>query len=124
MTDSGPDTAAGLKAWALDGVRWARVRLELLGIEAREHTTDALVLMLTSLAALALLCLGLVFFSVLVTVLLWDSHRTLVLALFTALFFTLGGVAVFMARGAWRRSRQWFAASLGELRQDEERLKP
>lgn len=124
MTDSGPDTAGGLKAWALDGVRWARVRLELLGLEAREHTSDALLLMLTSLAALVLLSLGLVFFSLLVTVLLWESHRTLVLALFTALFFTLGAVFVFMARAAWRRSRQWFAASLGELRQDEERLKP
>ena len=71
-----------------------------------------------------LLSLGLVFFSVLVTVLLWDSHRTLVLALFTALFLTLGVVGVFMARAAWSRSRQWFAASLGELRQDEDRLQP
>lgn len=124
MTDSGPDTAAGLKAWALDGVRWARVRLELLGLEAREHTTDALLLLLTSLAALFLLSLGLVFFAVLVTVLLWDTHRTLVLAVFTALFLTLGVVCVVVARNTLRRSRQWFAASLGELRQDEERLKP
>lgn len=116
--------ATSLRGWLHDGVQLLRVRLELLGVEAQEHALDAISLLLGGLAAVSLLGTGLVFMAVLFTVLLWDSQRVLVLALLTAMFLTLGAVALWWVRAKWRATVSWFAASVSELRQDEERLKP
>ena len=69
-----------LRGWLHDGVALLRVRLELFGVEAREHALASVELLLAGLAALLFLGLGLGFFAVLLTVLLWDSHRLLALA--------------------------------------------
>jgi uncharacterized membrane protein YqjE len=116
--------ASGLKGWLFDGVQLLRVRLELLGVEAREHAFTVVELLLLGLAAVILLGLGMGFLAVLLTVLLWDGHRTLALALFTAFFLTLGAVALVWAVVRWRRSQHWFEASLQELRRDEQQLRP
>ncbi len=116
--------ASGLRGWLSDGVELLRVRLELLGVEAREHAYTVVELLLLGLAAVILLGLGLGFLAMLLTVLLWDGHRTLALALFTAIFLTLGTVALVWAWVRWRRSQRWFEASLQELRRDERQLRP
>ena len=116
--------ATSLRGWLHDGVQLLRVRLELLGVEAQEHALDAISLLLGGLAAVVLLGTGLVFMAVLFTVLLWDSQRVLILALLTATFLTLGAVALWWVRTKWRATVSWFTASVSELRQDEERLKP
>ena len=116
--------AGSVSGWLRDGVQLLRVRLELFGVEAREHALATVELLLAGLAAVLLLTLGLGFLAVLLTVLLWDSHRVLALAVFTTLFLTLGGVACALLRSRWRATRHWFEASLGELRQDGERLAP
>jgi len=116
--------ARSLSGWLHDGVQLLRVRLELFSVEAREHALATVELLLTGLAAVLLLTLGLGFLSVLLTVLLWDSHRVLALAVFSTLFLTLGGVACALLRSRWRSTRRWFEASLGELKQDGERLAP
>lgn len=67
------------------------VRLALLGVEAAEHAQDVAEAMGAAVAAAVLLSLGLGFLAVLLTVLLWDSHRLLALAVFTAVFFDAGG---------------------------------
>ena len=113
-----------LRGWLHDGVQLLRVRLELLSVEAREHALATLELLLAGLAAVLLLGLGLGFLSVLLTVLLWDSHRVLALAVFSTLFLTLGGMALLLLRSRWQASRRWFESSLDELRQDGERLAP
>jgi len=119
-----PGLAGSVRAWLHDGVRLLRVRLELFGVEAREHALATVELLLTGLAAVLLLTLGLGFLSVLLTVLLWDSHRVLALTVFATLFLTLGGVACALLLSRWRSTRRWFEATLGELRQDGERLAP
>lgn len=111
-----------LRGWLHDGVQLLRVRLELLSVEAREHALAVVELLVAAMAAVILLGLGLGFLAVLLTVLLWDSHRLLALAIFATLFLTLGGVALLMLRSRWQASQRWFDASLGELRQDGERL--
>lgn len=116
--------ASGIRGWLHDGVQLLRVRLELLSVEAREHAFDVLEMMCLGLAAVLLLGLGLGFLAVLLTVLLWDSHRTLALALFAGVFLTLGGVALVAARRVWQRDRRWFEASLKELHLDEQRVRP
>lgn len=113
-----------LRGWLHDGVALLRVRLELFGVEAREHALASIELLLAGLAALLFLGLGLGFFAVLLTVLLWDSHRLLALAVFSTLFLTLGLVALVLLRRRWQTTQRWFDASLEELRQDDQRLAP
>ncbi len=79
-------------------------------------------LLLAGLAALLFLGLGLGFLAVLLTVLLWDSHRLLALAIFTTLFLTLGLLALWLLRQRWQATQRWFDASLQELGRDEQRL--
>ena len=126
MADAGPSESllAGLKGWLHDGTELLRVRLELLAVEARGHALDVVALLTLGLAAVLLLVLGLVFLAVLLTVLLWDSHRVLALAVFATIFLTLGAVACAGAVRAWRRQERWFEASAAELAQDAERLRP
>jgi uncharacterized membrane protein YqjE len=114
----------GVRGWLHDGVQLLRVRLELLSLEARDQALAVIELLWLGLAAVLLGCLGLAFLAGLVTVLMWDSHRTLALALLAAAFITLAAVAAFMARDRWRASQRWFEASVQELQQDEQRLKP
>ncbi len=113
-----------LCGWLHDGVQLLRVRLELLSVEAREHALAVVELLIAGLATLLFLGFGLGFLAVLLTVLLWDSHRVLALSVFTTLFLTLGGIALLMLRSRWQASQRWFDASLEELRQDGERLSP
>lgn len=113
-----------LRGWLHDGVALLRVRLELFGVEARQHALASVELLLAGLAALLFLGLGLGFFAVLLTVLLWDSHRLLALAVFSTLFLTLGLVALVLLRQRWQTTQRWFDASLEELRQDDQRLAP
>lgn len=119
---SSPESlVAGVRGWLHDGVRLLRVRLELFGVEARDHALSVVELVTLAVATVLLLGLGLGFLAVLITVLLWDSHRTLALTLFTTLFLTLGTVALVAALRLIRRDHRWFEASLAELRQDENR---
>ena len=113
-----------LRGWLHDGVALLRVRLELFGVEAREHALASVELLLAGLAALLFLGLGLGFFAVLLTVLLWDSHPLLPLAVFPTLFLPLGLVALVLLRQRWQTTQRWFDASLEELRQDDQRLAP
>lgn len=116
--------AVSLRGLAETLLATARVRLELLSVEGQEEARRLGDILLYGALAVVLLALGLGFLAILLTVLLWDSHRLLALAVFSTLFLTLGGVA---ARLAWQRSRQdsrLFASSIEELRRDEERLRP
>lgn len=121
---SAPPPPRGASGWLHDGLQWLRVRLELFSVEAREHALSVLEVLLLGLAAVLLLVLGLAFLAVLLTVLLWDSHRLLALAVFTTVFLTLGAVAVGLAKARWAQTRRWFQATLDEFWRDEDRLTP
>lgn len=120
-----PETlVAGLRGWLHDGVALVRVRLELFSVEAREHAYALLESLLWGVAAVLLGGLGLGFLAVLITVVLWDSHRVLALTVFAAMFLTLAGVAVWMLKSRWGASQRWLASTLQELAHDEQRLRP
>ncbi len=110
----------GLRGGVLDAVELLRVRLALLGTEAASHALDVGRGLAWAVAAAVLLALGLGFCAVLLTVVLWDSHRVLALAIFTTLFLAGGAVAAALARRAIAGVR-WFEASLTELARDGER---
>lgn len=114
----------GLKGTLRDGLELAQVRLTLLSVEAQDHARAVLWSFWLGLAAALLLCIGLGFLAVLLTVLWWEGQRTLALALFAGVFLTLGSVAAWAAWRGIRRQSPWFASSARELARDVERLKP
>lgn len=101
-----------------------RTRLELLKIEAQEEVGRVRGVLVWGIAAMLLGVVGVVFLAIFLTVLLWDSHRLLVLGVFAALFLAAAAVAIFTVLRLARQGSQLFAASLAELRQDETALKP
>lgn len=121
---TGASVLSGIRGWLHDGTELLRVRVELASLEAVLHARQLVELMACALAATLLLCMGLAFVAVLITVLLWDSHRALVLGMFSVLFVTLGLVAFALVRRQWYGLQNWFQATRHELAADVERLKP
>ncbi|MFN3494124.1 MAG: phage holin family protein [Hydrogenophaga sp.] len=125
MTEPPVRLAASLRALSGTLLEMLQVRLELFNVEAQEELQRVLGLVLFGAVAVVLLGLGLAFFSMLVTVALWDSHRLLALAIFTTLFLSLGAVCAWLARERARSGgTRFFAASAEELKRDRERLRP
>ena len=123
MSDASPGLFASLRGFAATSVAVVRTRLELLRIEAREEVGRLAGLLLWGIAAVLLGVAGLVFLSVFITVLLWESQRLLALGIFAALFLVGAAVATATALRLTHQKSQLFAASLAELRHDEDALK-
>lgn len=124
MSDASPGLFASLRGFGATSVALVRTRLELLRIEAREEVGRLSGLILWGIAAVLLGVVGLVFLAVFITVLLWESQRLLALGIFTALFLFAAAVSALSALRLARQKSQLFAASLAELRHDEDALKP
>jgi uncharacterized membrane protein YqjE len=102
----------------------AQTRLALLANEVEEEKLRFGQLLLFGSIALFCLAVGSVFLAMFVTVLLWDSHRLLVLGGLALLFFSLGGAAVAMFRARASTGSRLFSASLAELGKDRQQLLP
>ena len=116
--------AVSLRGFSASLVEFLSVRLELVSVEAREEALRLGELLLFGAIAVILLGLGLTFLAILLTVLLWDSHRLLALAVFATVFLTLGAVAAYAARARLARGSRLFEASLSELDRDKQSLGP
>jgi uncharacterized membrane protein YqjE len=115
--------SSSLRGLAATVLELLQLRLELLSVEAQEEVLRVGALLVYGAVAVTFLSLGVVFLALLITVALWDSHRVLALALFTALFLLMGGVAAWLARERVRSGTRLFSASVEELRQDREGLR-
>ena len=115
--------AVSLRGFAASLIEFLAVRLELVSVEARDEALRLGELLLYGAIAIVLLSLGLTFLAVLLTVLLWDTHRLLALAVFSAIFHTLGAVAFVAARARLNQGSRLLGASLAELERDKERLR-
>ena len=126
--DAGIERATGLFAslrnFAATLTAVAQTRLELLANEVEEEKLRFGQLLLFGSIALFCLAVGSVFLAIFITVLLWESHRLLVLGGLAALFFSLGGVAVVMFRARASAGSRLFSASLAELGKDRQQLLP
>ncbi len=120
MTEaSSPGGVRGmLRGLLVTAVALAKVRLELLATEVQEEKVRLLGVLMYGGAAMLLLAAGAVFLAAFFTVLLWDSHRLLVLGLFAALFLVAGAGAAMVARRHAGTGSRLFEASLGELARD------
>ncbi|HRN74515.1 phage holin family protein [Ottowia sp.] len=106
-----------------DVIELAQVRFELFTVEAREELSRLTWLAVTSALAVVFVSFGLIFLSIFLTVLLWDTHRLVALGIFTTLFLGGGIVLALLARHKARQGFRMFAASRDELRRDQERLR-
>lgn len=109
---------ASLRGLAATGLALLQTRLELLTVEIQEEKARTLGLVMYGIAAVVLLGAGAIFLAVLITVLLWESNRLLVLAVFSALFLGAGFVCLLSARRLANTPSSLFVASLAELVKD------
>lgn len=123
MSSNPAGLLASLRGFATTSVALLRTRLDLLKIEAQEEVGRVSGLLLWGFAAVLFGVAGAVFLAVFLTVLFWDSHRLLALGIFAALFLGAAGMAVGIALRLARQGSQLFAASLAELRRDEDALR-
>ena len=101
-----------------------QTRLELLATEVAEEKVRLGSLLGFAAAAFFFLGFGAVLLALFLTVLLWDSHRLLALGIFTALFLAIGILAALAAARIGRQGSRLFAASIAELAQDREMIRP
>ena len=122
---SGPPQrlSASLRGLTASLFELLQLRLELLGVEAREEVLRVGGMLIYGALAVAFLSLGLGFLAILITVALWDSHRLLALAVFATLFLALGGVSAYLAQLRVLSGSHLFSASVEELKQDRESLR-
>jgi uncharacterized membrane protein YqjE len=116
--------AVSLKGFFSSLIELVHVRLELITVEARDEALRLTELLVYGALAIAFLTFGIAFVAVLLTVLLWDSHRLLALTLFSTLFITLGVLAAIVARARMAEGTRLFASSLEELKRDRDSLRP
>lgn len=112
-----------VKGLAVSGVAILRTRLELLSVEVAEEKERFLTLLWLGVAMLFFIGLGIVFASVFLTVLFWQSHRLLVLGVLTLLFLGLGFATLVMVLNKSRSDSKLFSASLAELSKDQDHLR-
>lgn len=126
MADTPPRRGlySSLRGLLATGVAVLQVRLELLSTEVQEEKARLVGLLAYGAAGVLLLCAGVVFLAVFLTVLLWDSNRLLVLGVFSALFLMGGFVAITVARRLGSSDSKLFSESLAELTQDRAALRP
>lgn len=115
---------ASLRIFAATTVAIAQTRLELLANEVEEEKLRVGQLVVFGSIALFCFAIGIVFLAVFITVLLWESHRLLVLGGFSALFLGVGVVAIQLFRGHASTGSKLFSASLAELGKDRQQLLP
>lgn len=97
-------------------------RLDLLSIDLEEERSHAILQLVLVLTALFFIGVGVVFVSVLLVVVYWETQRILVLGILAGSFLLAGLVAGGFALYKVRTKPRLFAASLSELHKDSEQL--
>ena len=101
---------------------FAETRARLAANELEEQGLRLAEVAVWAAAAMLFAVIGLVFLSLFVVLLFWDSNRLLAAGLGTA-FFVIGGIAsALMARAGLAARPKLLAATLAELKKDREKL--
>jgi uncharacterized membrane protein YqjE len=113
-----------LKGLADSGLATVQTRLELFSVELKEEKLRAGSFLFDTVLAALFIGFGFVFLLAFLTILFWDSHRLLSLGLATAGLLAAGVWAGTRAAARLRAGSRLFAASLAEIAQDREALRP
>ncbi len=122
--NTGSGVGARLRSYAADAIGILQTRLELLSTEVAEEKLRLGTFLGYAAAAFFFLGFGAVLLALLITVLLWDSHRLLALGVFTTLFLAIGVIAALVAARISRQDSRLFSASISELAQDRDMIRP
>jgi len=120
----GKSLGSRLRDYAAGALGILQTRLELLATELQEEKLRLGTLLGYAAAAFFFLGFGAVLLALFLTVLLWDSHRLLALGVFTAVFLAIGIIAALAAARIGRQGTRLFSASIAELAQDREMIRP
>jgi uncharacterized membrane protein YqjE len=99
-----------------------QTRLDLLATELEQEKRRLLRVMAWGAVAVFLGCAGVVFLAALVTVLMWDQHRVLVLCVLTLSFWLGCGGILWWMRTRLQAPTDWLAGTLAELELDRHAL--
>ena len=99
-----------------------RTRLELLSTDLEEGWVRLISLLAMAFVALFCLCFGMVLLAIFIIVLLWDTHRLLILGSLTGLFIVIGIVLCVLAVRALKAMPRLFETSIVELAKDQQHL--
>lgn len=121
---SGSGVGARLRSYAADAIGILQTRLELFATEVAEEKLRLGTFLGYAAVAFFFLGFGVMLLALFLTVLLWDSHRLLALGIFTALFLAIGSVAAVIAARTNRQGSRLFTASISELEQDRDMIRP
>lgn len=99
-----------------------RTRLELLSSDLEEGWIRLASLLVTAFVALFCLCFGMVLLAIFIIVLLWDTHRLLILGSLTAVFMSSGIMLCFVAIRSLKAMPRLFESSIIELAKDQSQL--
>jgi uncharacterized membrane protein YqjE len=122
--ETGSSLGGRLRAYAAEAIGILQTRLELIATELQEEKLRLGALLGFAAAAFFFLGFGFILLALFLTVLLWDSHRLLALGIFTALFLAGGLLAALAAARIGRQGSRLFAASISELAQDRDMIRP
>ena len=119
---AGPPRAGGLlgsvKELVATLVDVAHTRLKLLGNEIHEERLRIQRLWILAVLAVFFFALAVMFFTLFVVMLFWDSNRLLVIGGFAGFYLIIAAALVLALRNRMASGSRLFKASLGELRKD------
>lgn len=116
-------TSSRIKGLIASVIELVQVRFQLLTIEAREELLRVLGMIAFGAMAVVLLCMGLMFFALLIVANYWDTPARLWAVGGVAIgFLGIAGICAAFAWNQFNRGTQLFSSSLRELTDDVERL--
>lgn len=118
-----PGLGARLSALADGALGIVQTRLSLFAVEVEEEGIRLGAILFNLILAALFLAFGLFALAIFLTILLWDSHRLLVVGLATAFFLA---AAIWAGTNAQRRLKQGkrlFTDSVAELQRDRDALR-
>jgi uncharacterized membrane protein YqjE len=101
---------------------FAETRARLAATEVEEQSIRLAEIVLWLAVALFFLGLSLLFVAIFVVLHFWDSNRLLAAGLVAALFIGAGLASALVVRSRMRERPKFLAATLAELKRDQERL--
>ena len=99
-----------------------RVRLQLAGLELQDEVDHVVRALVLATAGALLVVIGCTLAAISVIVALWDTHRILAIAFFSAIFVIVGsGLLAYLVRVS-RRREPMFSETSAQFEQDRRRL--
>jgi uncharacterized membrane protein YqjE len=123
LSDDTEPVSAPLRRLSASLLTLGRIRLELFAIEAQEEKERIASLLLWAVLAALMAGFGLLMVILLITVVLWDTHRLLALGLGTVVLVGAAAVAVLKVKALIDQPASLFQASIGELKADADALR-